>query len=124
MKRFLFSVTAATLLALPILAAGQETPVPPEAARQTPLTKSGEQDIGQQVPERPPMQTPATARRQDSRSNTVLRAQEELRKLGYDPGPIDGVLGARTREALRAYQRDSNLPATGSLNAATRKKLL
>jgi hypothetical protein len=28
MKRFLFSVTAATLLALPILAAAQETPVP------------------------------------------------------------------------------------------------
>lgn len=30
-----------------------------------------------------------------------------------DPGPIDGVMGARTQAALRAYQKDQNLPQTG-----------
>jgi hypothetical protein len=40
MKRILSSITTTTLLALPLLVAGQQT-VPPEAARHSPLTQSG-----------------------------------------------------------------------------------
>lgn len=39
--------------------------------------------------------------------------QTDLKKLGYDPGNIDGVLGHGVRNALRAYQKAEGLPADG-----------
>ena len=39
--------------------------------------------------------------------------QTALKKLGYDPGEIDGVLGRRVRAVLRKYQLDHHLPADG-----------
>jgi peptidoglycan hydrolase-like protein with peptidoglycan-binding domain len=124
MKRILIGITATMLLALPLLAAGQQTPIPPEAARQSPLTQTGEQDISRQLPDQGQRRAPTTLPREDATYNMVSRAQEELRELGYNPGPVDGMMGSRTRQALRQYQRDYNLPATGTLNAATRQKLL
>jgi peptidoglycan hydrolase-like protein with peptidoglycan-binding domain len=35
-----------------------------------------------------------------ARPPLVLEAQRALRDLGYDPGPIDGIFGPRTRAAL------------------------
>ncbi len=46
---------------------------------------------------------------------SVERAQRQLRKLGYDPGPIDGQLGAKTLEAIRLYQADARLAPDGRL---------
>jgi peptidoglycan hydrolase-like protein with peptidoglycan-binding domain len=46
---------------------------------------------------------------------TVLEAEGLLLDLGYDPGLVDGVLTDQTREALRAYQRDSALPVNGRM---------
>lgn len=43
----------------------------------------------------------------------ILGIQEKLAQKGYNPGPIDGVVGAGTREAIRAYQRDADLPVDG-----------
>jgi hypothetical protein len=45
---------------------------------------------------------------------TIERMQRALAALGFDPGALDGVLGERTREALRAYQLRKGLPATGT----------
>jgi len=45
----------------------------------------------------------------------VERAQRQLQKLGYDPGPIDGRMGAKTTQAIRLYQADMQLPADGEL---------
>jgi membrane-bound lytic murein transglycosylase B len=42
-----------------------------------------------------------------------IRIQESLAKLGFDPGPIDGVLGKSSRAALRRYQKAHDLPADG-----------
>jgi membrane-bound lytic murein transglycosylase B len=39
--------------------------------------------------------------------------QTDLKALGYDPGDVDGVLGRKTRVALRLYQKTKNLPADG-----------
>jgi len=33
----------------------------------------------------------------------VRAAQEALRDMGHDPGPIDGIMGRRTKAALRRY---------------------
>lgn len=37
---------------------------------------------------------------------TVRDEQARLAALGYNPGPIDGILGSRTRDARRAALRD------------------
>lgn len=41
----------------------------------------------------------------------MKRLQQELAARGYDVGEIDGVLGARTRDAVRNEQRRLGLPA-------------
>lgn len=46
---------------------------------------------------------------------TIVQVQAALAGLGYDPGSIDGVLGQRTRAAIRAYQRDAGLPEDGEI---------
>lgn len=46
---------------------------------------------------------------------TVLEAERMLADLGYEPGPVDGVLTAETRDALRGYQGDSALPVNGRM---------
>ena len=43
----------------------------------------------------------------------VVRVQAGLRDLGYNPGPIDGVQGAQTTSAIKAYQRDNGLLVDG-----------
>jgi len=54
----------------------------------------------------------------------IGQAQERLKDLGFPPGPIDGVLGPRTRAALRQYQAQHGLPGTAGLDDATRTSLL
>ena len=43
----------------------------------------------------------------------VIGIQEELAARGYDPGPIDGIAGRRTYEAIRRYQAAAGLPVDG-----------
>ena len=50
-------------------------------------------------------------------------AQEALKTQGFDPGPIDGRIGPRTRAAVADYQRKNDLPTTGMLDDATMSKL-
>lgn len=49
--------------------------------------------------------------------------QQALSDRGYNPGPVDGIIGAGTRRALRAWQRDAGLPADGYASAAILEKL-
>ena len=42
-----------------------------------------------------------------------LDFQNDLLALGFDPGGVDGVLGRKTRAALRLYQLARGLPADG-----------
>lgn len=49
----------------------------------------------------------------------VAETERLLADLGYDPGPVDGVLTWQTREALRAYQTDSALPVNGRMTRRT-----
>ena len=53
----------------------------------------------------------------------VRLAQEALKNQGHDPGPIDGVMGSQTRQALRAFQSKNGLKQTGTLDAETKQKL-
>jgi peptidoglycan hydrolase-like protein with peptidoglycan-binding domain len=56
-----------------------------------------------------PMKPPAT---------TVRRAQELLVKAGFNPGPVDGLMGRRTGSAIRSYQRSRALAVDGRASPA------
>jgi hypothetical protein len=53
----------------------------------------------------------------------VSGVQGRLTNLGYDCGPADNVLGPRTREALRQFQKAMGLTRTGEPDQATCSKL-
>lgn len=47
---------------------------------------------------------------------TTRAAQDLLNLLGYDAGPADGLLGARTRSAILAFQKEQAEPETGKID--------
>jgi peptidoglycan hydrolase-like protein with peptidoglycan-binding domain len=53
----------------------------------------------------------------------VRQAQQALKAAGHDPGRIDGVMGPQTTAALKAYQTQHGLTATGQLDAPTLARL-
>jgi putative peptidoglycan binding protein len=53
----------------------------------------------------------------------IREAQRALDELGFHPGPVDGVVGRRTRDALVRYQRSQKIPVTGYLDAETMVRL-
>jgi peptidoglycan hydrolase-like protein with peptidoglycan-binding domain len=56
-------------------------------------------------------------------SPDLIRVQRRLKELGHDPGPIDGRFGAQTKAAVKAFQSDYGLVATGEIDAETRAAL-
>lgn len=54
----------------------------------------------------------------------VSGIQSRLNNLGIDCGEVDGVLGPKTREAIRVFQKKQGLDVTGKPDGRTRKKLI
>ncbi len=54
---------------------------------------------------------------------TVISLQEALDVLGYDAGPIDGVLGPDTAAAVEAFQTDMGIEPSGYVNAETARAI-
>jgi len=46
----------------------------------------------------------------------VADAQQRLKQLGYNPGPVDGIPGPRTEAAIRQFQRQTGLAPTGQIS--------
>ncbi|MDP3722908.1 MAG: peptidoglycan-binding protein [Candidatus Omnitrophota bacterium] len=64
----------------------------------------------------------ASPERQTSKSAfppPLADVQLALQEAGFHPGPIDGRMGRRTRNALNAFQSANNLKPTGEVNAQT-----
>lgn len=55
---------------------------------------------------------------------TVKSVQLALIEKGYRPGPADGLMGKKTKNALKQFQRDNQLPVTGSIDLKTKNLLL
>ena len=64
-----------------------------------------------------PAATPATA------PYSLRNVQVALGQLGYSVGTPDGVIGPKSRAAIRAFQTDSGLPASGEPSLALYDKL-
>jgi peptidoglycan hydrolase-like protein with peptidoglycan-binding domain len=56
-------------------------------------------------------------------SARVRSAQQALMDKGYNPGPVDGVMGPRTKAAVTDFQRKEGLEANGSLDMQTMSRL-
>ena len=54
-----------------------------------------------------------------SPDQVTVNVQEQLARAGYYDGPIDGVLGSITREAIAAYQADNGLAITSAIDEPT-----
>ena len=59
----------------------------------------------------------------DSADPTIFEVQKKLEELGYDPGKPDGIRGRKTVTAIKLFQEDNGLPATGRLDALTKTRL-
>ena len=53
----------------------------------------------------------------------MMQAQEQLKAAGYDAGKADGVIGKKTRAAVKAFQAAKGLKVNGRLDTATRTAL-
>ena len=53
----------------------------------------------------------------------VNRAQALLNKLGYDVGVPDGLMGAKTRDAIKSFERRNGLEETGKVTIPLVAKL-
>ena len=56
-------------------------------------------------------------------STQVRSAQQALMDKGYNPGPVDGLMGPRTKAAVTDFQRKEGLEANGSLDMQTMSRL-
>jgi peptidoglycan hydrolase-like protein with peptidoglycan-binding domain len=49
--------------------------------------------------------------------------QLTLKNSGFDPGPIDGIMGPKTREAIKRFQMKNEFEPTGEIDEQTINKL-
>lgn len=61
---------------------------------------------------------------QTSGPGEVVEIQSALLVRGFPPGPVDGVVGEKTRAAIAAYQRSYGLEATGYIDRPLKRSLL
>ena len=51
--------------------------------------------------------------------NKVRQVQDALEAKGFDPGPIDGIAGPRTKAAIRKFQNRFGMKASGEIDNQT-----
>lgn len=77
---------------------------------------------GGSVSQRPSV-PPAQPRPAQQWSQLTLDVQNALTELGYQPGPADGLYGARTRSAIQSFQRDVGVATDGLVTPALLQRL-
>jgi len=56
-------------------------------------------------------------------NENVMKVQQALKDKGQDPGPIDGMMGSKTKAAVKAFQEANGMKGTGKLDKETADKL-
>ncbi len=65
----------------------------------------------------------AAVYQQGSRGSTVKTIQQKLKNWGYYNGSVDGIFGAKTKEAVKYFQRKNNLAVDGIVGNKTLQAL-
>ncbi|MFO1049109.1 MAG: caspase family protein [Geminicoccaceae bacterium] len=106
----------------PPVAQAKEEPPPTETAKENPAAQSEESldsilDQYAGAPTIAPAKSPEEEKaaqeklaRDAELAALVRRAQKELTRLGYEVGPVDGVIGRRTRDAMNDWLRKNGRP--------------
>src|SRR5918911_1426899 len=82
-----------------------------------PLAEAGWHGRAIQKPQRfASVRVPTTI---DARPGSVREVQRTLLRIGYRPGPVDGIYGVRTRSAVQWFQIKHGLRPTGVVDART-----
>ena len=79
--------------------------------------------LARQIAGGPGVQQPAPDDDQPISRDTVIDIQNRLARLGLYKDDTDGLLGPKTRSALRLFQQQTSLPADGHPSAETVRKL-
>ncbi len=114
MKKTLIALAAATALAGSALAQQQD---PKQSAQQTP-SPSDQQQGGQNAGQPDRQESPQSRAMNPSRSQ-IRMLQQALNRNGLNAGPVDGIMGDRTRQALQKFQSQNGLNASGQLDRQT-----
>ncbi len=56
-------------------------------------------------------------------TETIKKVQKTLNDLGYDCGKVDGILGKKTKSAIKAFQKDNDLTVDGKINKQVKEAL-
>jgi peptidoglycan hydrolase-like protein with peptidoglycan-binding domain len=59
----------------------------------------------------------------DPYTGFISKVQEKLHALGFDPGPVNGDLNAKTQAALAQFQLSRTIPAGAQLDDLTLQEL-
>jgi predicted chitinase/peptidoglycan hydrolase-like protein with peptidoglycan-binding domain len=86
----------------------------PRRLRETARAKA----IWSGVPTPAKAKTPPTGLSEGARGDQVRELQSRLKALGYLPGAVDGAFGVLTGRAVRAFQAEHGLEATGVADMA------
>ena len=54
---------------------------------------------------------------------TVKDVQKALKRAGFDPGPVDGQAGKKTKSAIKQFQKRAGLTADGVVGEKTWSRL-
>lgn len=66
----------------------------------------------------PSSSTPSPSTTRSSIDPAIIRqVQRSLKIVGYEAGPADGIIGPATREAIKRFQEDHDIPVTGKPDA-------
>lgn len=57
------------------------------------------------------------------RSPAVTQLQQKLREQGFDPGPVNGIYGVQTEEAVKEFQNTNGIRTDGIAGSQTLAKL-
>ena len=67
--------------------------------------------------------TPQSSAGMAASSEEIQKLQQALKDRGQDPGTVNGVMTPQTQQALRSFQAQQGLAATGTLDAQSRTAL-
>jgi osmotically-inducible protein OsmY len=101
--------------AVPSIGAGARAS---ELAREVPGVRSVKNELTYNAAKHDPSPVTTTGSRAQA-----MAMQQALKDKGFDPGPMDGVIGPKTTAALKEYQKSENLAMTGKMDRDTAVKL-
>lgn len=64
-----------------------------------------------------------TVKKAAVKKNTIKKVQRRLNKIGYRCGKINGIMNAKTKNALRKFKKTSGMKANCIINTSTLKAL-